>query len=92
MVYHNQYLFQWHVNRNVIRNEHLTAEQKVPVGYFTFQNGKWVFLNQKLTGLKDLTEDKIIAIGETLELEEGKKVLLSGEDGGRVVLISMANK
>jgi serine/threonine protein kinase len=92
MVYHNQYLFQWHVNRNIIRNEHLTAEQKVPVGYFTFQNGKWVFLNQKLTGFKDLTEDKIIAIGETLELEEGKKILLSAEDGGRVVLISMANK
>ena len=92
MVYHNQYLFQWHVNRNIIRNEHLTAQQKVPVGYFTFQNGKWVFLNQKLTGLKDLTEDKIIGIGEMLELEEGKKVLLSSEDGGRVVLISMANK
>ncbi|MEO7767332.1 MAG: kinase, partial [Ferruginibacter sp.] len=92
MVYNNQYLFQWHVNRNIPRNEKLTAEQKVPVGYFTFYHNKWVLVNQKLTSLKDLTEDKLIAIGEMVELTDGKKLLLSKEDGGRVVTITMANK
>lgn len=92
MVYNNQYLFQWHVNRNVVRNERLTAEQKVPVGYFTFHNNKWVFVNQKLTSLVDKTEEKEIAIGEMLELTDGKKILLSKEDGGRVVVVTMANK
>ncbi|WP_159478557.1 helix-hairpin-helix domain-containing protein [Dyadobacter sp. 3J3] len=92
MVYNNQYLFQWHVNRNISRSEKLTAEQKVPVGYFTFHNNKWVLVNQKLNGLKDLTDSKEIKIGEMVELTDGKKLLLSKEDGGRLVLITMANK
>ena len=92
MVYNNQYLFQWHANRNVVRNEKLTAEQKVPVGYFTFHNGKWVLVNQKLSSLKDLTEDKEIPEGTMVEITDGKKLLLSKEEGGRVVVITMANK
>jgi hypothetical protein len=92
MVYSNQYLFQWHVNRHVVRNERLTAEQKVPVGYFTFHNGKWVLVNQKLTSLKDLTEDKEIPVGTMVDLTDGKKLLLSKEEGGRVVTVTMANK
>jgi serine/threonine protein kinase len=91
MVYHNQYLFQWHVNRNMTRNERLTDLQKLPVGYFTFYQDKWVFVNQTLTGLKDLTDDKEIKIGTMVELNQGKQLLLSKEDGGRVVLITMAN-
>ena len=92
MVYNNQYLFQWHVNRNVIRNEKLTAEQKVPVGYFTFHNNEWVLVNQTLNSLKDVTADNVIAPGTMVTITDGKKLLLSSEDGGRIVLISMANK
>lgn len=92
MVYNNQYLFQWHVNRNVIRNEKLTAAQKVPVGYFTFHNNKWIFVNQKLTSLVDKTENIDIPINGTLELTDGKKILLSKEEGGRVMLVTFANK
>jgi serine/threonine protein kinase len=92
MVYHNQYLFQWHVNRHVVRNEKLTAEQKVPVGYFTFHNGKWVLVNQKLTSLKDLTEDKEIPVDTMVDITDGKRLLLSNENGGRVVIVTMANK
>lgn len=92
MVYHNQYLFEWHVNRNIVRNEKITTEQKVPVGYFTFHNNEWVLVNQKLNSLKDITDDKEIPIGEMVILTDGKKLLLSKEDGGRVVVITMANK
>jgi hypothetical protein len=92
MVYNNQYLFQWHVNRNIIRNEKLTAEQKVPVGYFTFHNGKWVLVNQKLTSLKDLSEDKEIPVNTMVDITDGKRLLLSKEEGGRVVVVTMANK
>jgi serine/threonine protein kinase len=92
MVYHNQYLFQWHVTRNVIRNERLTDADKIPVGYFTFHNGRWVLVNQKLTSLKDVTEDKEIPPGSMVELTDGKKLLLSKEDGGRIVLITLANQ
>ena len=73
MVYSNQYLFGWHVNRNIVRNEKLTPEQKVPVGYFTFYNGKWVLVNQKLSSLKDLTEDKEVPTGAMVEITDGKR-------------------
>lgn len=92
MVYHNQYLFQWHVNRNIARNEKLTDEQKVPVGYFTFHNNKWVLVNQKLTSLVDKTDNVDIPIGAMVELTHGKQLLLSKEEGGRVVLITLANQ
>lgn len=92
MVYKDQYLFQWHVNKNMVRNEKLTDAQKVPVGYFSLHNNAWVLVNQKMTGLKDLTEDKVIPIGSMVELTDGKKLLLSNEDGGRLVLITLANK
>lgn len=92
MVYHNQYLFQWHVNRNVVRNEKLSADKKIPVGYFTFHNNKWVLVNQKLNFLKDVTNDKMIGINEMVELTNGKKLLLSNEEGGRVVIISIVNR
>jgi hypothetical protein len=51
-----------------------------------------VFVNQKLTSLKDVTEDKEIPIGAMLELTDGKKILLSKEEGGRVIVVTMANK
>jgi hypothetical protein len=92
MVYNNQYLFGWHVNRHIVRNEKLTAEQKVPVGYFTFHQNKWVLVNQKLPSLKDLTEDKDVPIGTMVEISNGKKLLLAKEEGGRVVVITMANQ
>jgi serine/threonine protein kinase len=92
MVYKDQYLYKWHVNRNVARTEKLSDRDKIPVGYFSFHQGKWVLVNQKLTSLKDLTEDKEIPINSMVELTEGKKLLLSNEDGGRVALISITNK
>jgi serine/threonine protein kinase len=92
MVYNNQYLFQWHVNRNIVRNEKLTDAQKVPMGYFTFHNNQWVLVNQTLTTLVDKTENKDVPIGTMVELTHGKQLLLSKEDGGRVVVITMANK
>ncbi|HEY0058909.1 MAG TPA: kinase, partial [Flavisolibacter sp.] len=92
MVYHNQYLFSWHANRHVVRSEKLTAEDKIPLGYFTFHGGKWVFVNQKLHSMKDLTEDKPVPINSMVEITDGKRLLLSGEEGGRVVVVTMANK
>lgn len=92
MVYNNQYLFQWHVTQKVIRSEKLTAEQKKPVGYFTFHNNKWVLVNQTLTSLVDKTENKDIPIGTMVELTHGKQLLLSKEEGGRVVVITLANQ
>ena len=92
VVYNNSTLHQWHSNKNIVRNERLTDTQKVRVGYFSYHNNNWVFVNEKLTSLKDVTEDKEVSIGSMVEITDGKKLLLSKEDGGRVVIISIANK
>ncbi|WP_300671075.1 kinase [Soonwooa sp.] len=92
MVYHNQYLFKWHVSRKVIRNESLTAADKKPVGYFTFYQNRWVLVNQSLPNMKDITEDKMIPINSMVELTDGKKIMLSDEDGGRLMYITLTNK
>lgn len=92
MVYHNQYLFKWHVSRNIIRNESLKQEDKKPVGYFTFYQNKWVLVNQTLKGMKDLTEQKDIPINSMVELTNGKKILLSNEKGGRLLYITITNQ
>lgn len=91
MVYHNQYLFKWHVSKNVIRNESLTDIDKKPVGYFTFYQGKWVLVNQSLHGMKDLTEQKDIPVNSMVELTNGKKILLSNEEGGRLLYVTLTN-
>ncbi|MEJ5993299.1 kinase [Pedobacter sp. Du54] len=92
MVYHNQYLFKWHVSRKVIRNESLTAEDKKPVGYFTYYKNKWVLVNQTLNGMKDLTDQKDIPPNSMVELTNEKKILLSNEEGGRLLYITITNQ
>jgi serine/threonine protein kinase len=92
MVYHNQYLHQWHVNRKIVPGERLSPEQHKPAGYFSFHNGRWVLVNQSLTGLVELDESgekKSVALGGQVELSHGKKILLSGEDGGRLVHVQL---
>ena len=91
MVYKDQYLFQWHVSQKIIRNERLTDAQKKPVGYFTIHNGKWVLVNQTLTSLVDKTENLAVPINSMVELTNGKQLVLSKEEGGRVVVITLVN-
>lgn len=89
MVYNKQLLYMWHVNRFVNANEKTTPEQKIPVGDFHFHNGKWILINRRLTSLYDKDIDKKIEIGEAVELSEGKKILLSTEDGGRLIIVQL---
>jgi serine/threonine protein kinase len=92
VVYNNSTLHRWHSNKNVIRNEQLNDKQKIRDGYFSFFNDKWMFVNERLTSLKDISEDNVIPIGSFVELTNGKKLLLSNDEGGRVAIISFANK
>jgi serine/threonine protein kinase len=91
MVYDKQLLYMWHVNKFVSAGERTTAEQKIPVGDFHFHNGKWILINRKLTSMYDKDIDKKIEIGEAVELTEGKKILLSKEDGGRLIIVQLVN-
>ncbi|MDB6134979.1 MAG: hypothetical protein JWM59_3222 [Verrucomicrobiales bacterium] len=91
MVYHNQYLYPWHVSRLVFPNERVTPEQRRPVGYFVFHGGQWMLVNQTLTGLKDITsaEARPVPPGSSIVLANGQKLLLSPEAGGRLAHVMM---
>lgn len=91
MVYDKQSLYMWHVSRLISPNEKTKPEHKKPVGDFHFHNGRWVLINRSLPGMYDKSEDKKIEPGEAVALEEGKKILLSGENGGRLIVIQLVN-
>ncbi len=91
VVYPQSTLHMWHVNRNIIRNETIKQAEKAMVGYFALHNGAWVFVNSGLPALKDLTANKEIPIGQMVDLTEGRKLLFSPEEGGRVAVVSIAN-
>lgn len=91
MVYDKQSLYMWHVNRFVAANEKIKEEDKKPVGDFHFHNGKWILINRRLPSLYDKDINKKIEIGEAVELTEGKKILLSTEDGGRLIIVQIVN-
>ena len=91
MVYTNQSLFPWHVNRNIFPNERLAPEHRKRVGYFVLHAGAWWLVNEALPDLADVTIDNKIAVpvGGKVELKDGQKLLLSRDDGGRLVVVQM---
>lgn len=90
-IYHNSTLHHWHVNRNILRNERLADHLKERVGYFAWHNQQWIFVNEKLTSARDVTGEADVPIGSSVILAHGTKLLLSKEDGGRLVTVSIAN-
>ena len=89
MVYDKQSLYIWHVNRFVTPNEKIKPEDKKPVGDFHFFKGRWILINRRLPSLFDKDTDKQIQIGDYVELTDGKKILLSTEDGGRLIIVQL---
>lgn len=92
MVYTNQSLFQWHTNRNVVPNERITDAQKKREGYFVSHNDVWYLVNENMPELMDLTDSnnkKSIPIGGKVKLTDGKQILFSKQDGGRLAVIQM---
>jgi serine/threonine protein kinase len=91
MVYHDQYIYEWHMNRNVFPNEKLSPEQRQAVGYFVLHQGKWVLVNQRMPDLTAIDQGvkTPVEIGSMVELREGLQLLLSKEDGGRLVVVQL---
>lgn len=89
MVWSGQSLYAWHVNRLIAPNERTTAEQKQRVGYFVFHNQHWWLVNEGIQGLMSLPDKKPIATGEKVELVDNAQLVLSQEEGGRLVVIQL---
>ena len=89
VVYTNQHLYPWHVNRLIVPNEKLTPEQKKPVGYFLQHQGSWWFVNNTLPALKDITGKRDVPPGSKVQLTDGLQILLSPEDNGRLLQVQI---
>lgn len=91
MVYDKQSLYKWHVSRLIAPNEKIRAEDKKPIGDFHFHKGRWILINRHLPEMYDKSIDKKIAPGEAVPLEDGKRILLSTENGGRLIVVQLVN-
>ena len=91
MVFDGQSLFAWHASRLVFPNERLKPEQAKRVGYFQFHDGEWFLVNVGLPYLQDVSNKKPIPIGKHICLRDGQQLLLSQEDGGRLIHVQMVN-
>ena len=91
IVYNKQSLYMWHVDRFVTPNEKLRPEHRAPVADFHWHNGRWILINRKLPNLKDITERRDVPIGDAVELTEGKQILLSNRDGGRLAIVQLVH-
>lgn len=93
MVWSGQSLFLWHANRLIAPNERLSEAQRRRVGYFVFHNNSWWLVNEGLPDLTDVTggTKTPIPVNNRVELKDGGQLLLSKEDGGRLVVIQMVD-
>jgi serine/threonine protein kinase len=91
MVYTNQSLFPWHVNRTIVPNERLKPEDAKRVAYFVLHEGTWWLVNERMPDLMDVTNGAKNSIrpGGKIALQDGQRLLLSREDGGRLVVVQM---
>jgi serine/threonine protein kinase len=91
MVYKNQYIFPWHVDKSVFPNEKLSEDEKKPVGYFTFHKGRWLLVNQALDDLTDVGNNRPVPKGNFIEITDGLRLLLKKGPGGRLVVVRLVN-
>ena len=89
MVWTGQSMFLWHANNLIAPNEKLSDEQKKRVGYFVFHQDVWWLVNERLPDLMEVATKTPIPIGGKLALVDGQQILLSKDDGGRLVVVQM---
>lgn len=89
MVYNKQTLYPWHVNRFITPNEKIQPEDKKPVGDFHFHKDHWILINRRLTDMYDKTLNKKIEPGEAVELTDDRRILLSTQKGGRLLIVQL---
>lgn len=94
MVYDKQTLYMWHVNRLIVANEKTKDEDKKPAGDFHLHNNQWILINRRLSTMYEILADgakEQIPVGQFVVLTEGKKILLSTENGGRLIVVQLVN-
>lgn len=91
MVFSNQSLFPWHINRLIHPNESIATEHKRRVGYFVYHNDRWYLVNERMPSLKEAKKNIDYPIGSQIILEDGMNLLIGTNQGDRLIQVQMAN-
>jgi uncharacterized Zn-finger protein len=91
MVYDKRTIGAWHVWRHIIPGPRMTEEQKKSVADFQIVAGKWHLINRTLPAMKDITTGNPIHPNSMVELKDGQQILLSPDEGGRLIQVQMVN-
>lgn len=91
MVYNGQNIYLWHAHKTIFPNEKLSDEQRIPIADFQVINKRWYLINRRLPSMLDKSEDRPIPINSAVEISNGKKILLSSEIDGRLLIVTMIN-
>jgi hypothetical protein len=89
MVYSNQSVFPWHVDRTIMPNERLGAEHKSRVGYFVLHQNRWFLVNEKMPHLKNVKTGEGIPVGGKVELDDGLQLLTGKSPNSRLFYLQM---
>ncbi|WP_248623716.1 helix-hairpin-helix domain-containing protein [Cobetia crustatorum] len=91
MVYSNQSLFAWHVDRTITPNERLAVDQRSRVGYFVQHQGRWFLVNERMPALRNAQTGEDLPIGSQIELKEGLQLITGKDPGSRLFHVQMVN-
>jgi serine/threonine protein kinase len=94
VVLSGNYFYPWHVYRTIFPNEKLNEEDKKPVGYFSFYNNKWLFVNLTLATMYVIKTNDVreqIKPNQAVELVHDYRLLFSVEKTGRLARVSLYN-
>ncbi len=85
VIYHNTYLFKWHVFDNVFPGE---EADRTPQAYCQFHQGQWILVNQNLTSLLSPANNRVPP-QQAIVLKDGAQIRLSQERHGRIAEVQI---
>ncbi len=90
-VYDGLSLYLWHANRFLFPNERLAEPLRARIGYVRFHDGDWHLVNAGPEPMTEADTGRAIGPGERTTLTDGRQILLSRQDGGRLIHVQIAN-
>ncbi|MDR3154372.1 MAG: hypothetical protein LBW85_08935, partial [Deltaproteobacteria bacterium] len=79
-VFDGMRLFPWHADPGSFPFTLASQEERRIVGYFSFREGKWQLVNERLNDLHYIGDEKPIPFRQALTLRDDRQLSLSGKD------------
>lgn len=91
MIYNNQSIFPWHINRFVTPNERVKPHERSRVGYCVYHKEVWYLVNERMPALQNMADKTPFAIGSQIKLQNGMQLLVGDQNGDRLIKVEIVN-